>query len=226
MNQQVNTYKKPHWFTSYQEGLIKDIKTREKTTKKELKREKCALKILNNLPEELVQLCLEFIDDKFKKENHITKITNLLKKYVGGIDKLKTCDYEDYPIYKLMQNIPHKVLLKFIKCGTPSRYFQKIMNNRLFSDYKEKNSFYKTIIERYKGQHLLYNNICAWEITKLIRFSFKEIIIEGEELYDTDYKKYKEYILYFKKYEKYTIRLLNSIVYLNKKYNLSIATNI
>lgn len=219
MNQQVNTSKKPHWFTSYQEGLIKDIKRREKTEKKELKHEKRALKILNKLPEELVQLCLEFLDDKFKKENHITKITNLLKKYVGGIDKLKTVDYEDYPIYKLMQKIPDKILLKFIKCGTPSRYFQKIMNNRLFSDYKEKTSFYKTIVERYKGApNLLCNNICAWEITKLIRFSFKEIIIEGEELYDTDYKKYKEYILYFKNYEKYTIRLLNSIVYLHNKY--------
>jgi hypothetical protein len=120
-----------------------------------------------------------------------------------------------------MQNIPDKVLLKFIKCGTPSRYFQKIMNHRLFSDYKEKNSFYKTIVEVYKGeQDLLSNNICAWEITKLIRFSFKAIIIEGEELYDTDYKKYKEYILYFKNYEKYTIRLLNSIVYLHNKYSI------
>ena len=179
MNQQVNTSKKPHWFTSYQEGLIKDIKTRKRTEKKELKHEKRALKILNKLPEELVQLCLEFLDDKFKKENYITKITNLLKKYVGGIDKLKSVDYEDYPIYKLMKNIPDKVLLKFIKCGTPSRYFQKIMNNRLFSDYKEMNSFYKTIVERYKGtQNLLSNNICAWEITKLIKFSFKEIIIE------------------------------------------------
>jgi len=219
MNQQVNTSKKPHWFTSYQEGLIKDINTRKKTEKKELKDEKRALKILNKLPEELVQLCYEFVDDKIKKQNYITKITNLLKKYVGGIDKLKSVDYENYPIYKLMKNIPDKVLLKFIKCGTPSRYFQKIMNNRLFSDYKEKNSFYKTIVERYKGQqNLLSNNICAWEITKLIRFSFKEIIIEGDELYDTDYKKYKEYILYFKNYEKYTIRLLNSIVYLHNKY--------
>jgi hypothetical protein len=219
MNQQVNTSKKPHWFTSYQEELIKDINTRKKTEKKELKDEKRALKILNKLPEELLQLCYEFVDDKIKKQNYITKITNLLKKYVGGIDKLKSVDYENYPIYNLMKNIPDKVLLKFIKCGTPSRYFQKIMNNRLFSDYKEKNSFYKTIVERYKGQqNLLSNNICAWEITKLIRFSFKEIIIEGDELYDTDYKKYKEYILYFKNYEKYTIRLLNSIVYLHNKY--------
>jgi len=219
MNQQVNTSKKSHWFTTYQEGLIKDIKTREETEKKELNCERGALKILDNLPEELLHLCLEFIDEKFKKKHNITKITNLLKKYVGGIDKLKTVDYEDYPIYKLMQNIPDKVLLKFIKCGTPSRYFQKIMNHKLFSVYKNKRSFYETIVELYKGeQDLLSNNICAWEITKLIRFSFKAIIIEGEELYDTDYKKYKEYILYFKNYEKYTVRLLNSIVYLHNKY--------
>ena len=55
MNQQVNTSKKPHWFTSYQEGLIKDIKRREKTEKKELRREHSALVIFNNLPEELLQ---------------------------------------------------------------------------------------------------------------------------------------------------------------------------
>jgi hypothetical protein len=90
------------------------------------------------------------------------------------------------------------------------------MNNRLFSDYKEKNSFYKTIVERYKDRKLSYD-VCAWEITKLINFAFKEIMIEGENLYNTDYKKYKEYDLHFKKYEKYTVRLLNSILYLHNK---------
>jgi hypothetical protein len=78
MNQQVNTSKKPHWFTIYQEGLIKDINTREETEKKELNCERGALKILDNLPEELLHLCLEFIDEKFKKKHNITKITNLL----------------------------------------------------------------------------------------------------------------------------------------------------
>lgn len=221
MNQQVNTSKKPHWFTSYQEGLIKDINTREKTRKKELRREHRALVILNNLPEELLQLCLEFLDEKLKKKLYITKITNLLKKYVGGIDKLKTVDYEDYPIYKLMQNIPDKVLVKFIKCGTPSRYYQRIHNNTLFNSYKVDNAFYKNLVDRYKGRKLSYD-VCAWEITKLIRFAFKEIMIEGENLYNTDYKKYKEYDLHFRKYEKYTIRLLNSIVYLHNKYSKEI----
>jgi hypothetical protein len=74
-------------------------------------------------------------------------------------------------------------------------------------------------VDRYKGNNLSYD-ICAWEITKLIRFAFKEIIIEGENLYNTDYKKYKEYDLHFKKYEKYTMRLLNSIIYLHNKYSI------
>ena len=73
MNQQVNTSKKPHWFTSYQEGLIKDIKRREKTEKNELRREHSALVIFNNLPEELLQLCLEFIDEKLKKNSILQK---------------------------------------------------------------------------------------------------------------------------------------------------------
>ena len=72
-------------------------------------------------------------------------------------------------------------------------------------------------MDRYEDRKLSYD-VCAWEITKLIRFAFKEIIIEGENLYNTDSKKYKEYDLHFKKYEKYIFRLLNSIVYLHNKY--------
>jgi len=45
-------------------------------------------------------------------------------------------------------------------------------------------------------------------------------MIEGENLFNTDYKKYKEYDLHFKKYEKFTVSLLNSIVYLHKKYSI------
>jgi hypothetical protein len=218
MNEKRENSKKPHWFTGYQEEIIKNIKLREKTEKKELKLEKYALKILNKLPEELVKLCFEFLDNNLKKKNHLTKITYLLKEYVGSVENLTSDEYENYPVYKLLTNIPDKVLLKFIKCGTPSRYYQKIMNNKLFYNYKEKHSFYKTLVERYPKCNILNFNICAWEITKLVRFSFKEIMIEGEELYNTDYKKYKEYELHFKKYEKYIIRLLNSIIYLHNKY--------
>jgi hypothetical protein len=216
MNQQATITKKTHWFDSYQEEVIKEMKLRKKTEKKELKDEKRALKILNKLPEELLQLCYEFVDDKIKKQNYITKITNLFKKYVGSLDNLHSDNYEDYPIYKILENIPEKNLIKFIKCGTPSRYYQRIHNNSLFSIYKVKNAFYKNLVDRYKDRKLSYD-VCAWEITKLIKFAFKEIMIEGENLYNTDYKKYKEYDLHFKKYEKYTVRLLNSILYLHNK---------
>jgi hypothetical protein len=209
--------KKQHWFESYQEDLIKDIKSNKKTEKKELKQEKRALKILNKLPEDLLHLCLEFVDEKNKRKYYITKITNLFKKYVGNIDLLNSSKYEDYPIYQLLENIPQKHLIKFIKCGTPSRYYQKIYNNTLFNTYKVENAFYKNLVDRYEGRKLSYD-VCAWEITKLIRFAFKEIIIEGENLYNTDFKKYKEYDLHFKKYEKYIYRLLNSIIYLHNKY--------
>jgi hypothetical protein len=217
MIQQATTTKKPHWFDSHQQELIQNINIRKKTEKKELKYERRALKILNKLPEELLQLCLEFLDDKFKKQIYITKVTNLLKKYVGTIENLNSTNYEDYPIYKLLENIPDKKLLKFIKCGTPSRYYQKIYNNSLFHSYKVENAFYKNLVDRYNDRRLSCH-VCAWEITKLIRFAFKEIMIEGENLFNTDYKKYKEYDLHFKKYEKYTFRLLNSIVYLHNKY--------
>jgi hypothetical protein len=218
MNREANTIKKTHWFDIHKEELIKDIKLREKTEKKELKQEKRALKILNKLPEELLQLCLEFVDEKNKRKYFITKFTNLFKKYIGNINNLNSNKYEEYPIYKLLENIPEKVLIKFIKCGSPSKYYQKIFNNSLFNSYKVQQSLYKTLIERYEGKENLYSSTCAWEITKLLRFSFNEIMIEGENLYNTDYKKYKEYDLHFKKYEKYTIHLLNSIVYLHNKY--------
>jgi hypothetical protein len=214
-----NISKKPHWFESYQEDLINDIKLKKTTEKKELKQEKRALKILNKLPEDLLQLCLEFLDEKNKRKYHITKITNLFKKYVGSIENLNSNKYEDYPIYKLLETIPEKKLIKFIKCGTPSRYYQKIINNTLFNSFRVKNAFYRNLVDRYKGRKLSYD-VCAWEITKLIRFSFKEIMIEGENLFNTDYKKYKEYDLHFKKYEKFTVSLLNSIVYLHKKYSI------
>ena len=193
----TNTSKKPHWFTSYQEDLIKNVKINESTEKKELKQEKRALKILNKLPEELVQLCLEFVDDKIKKKNNITKLTNLFKKYVGSIDNLNSFKYEDYPIYKLLENIPEKILIKFIKCGTPSRYYQKIFNNSLFNTYKVKTSYYKTLVDRYEGHNNLRYHTCAWELTKLVKFSFHEIMVEGENLYNTDFKNYKEYELHF-----------------------------
>jgi hypothetical protein len=216
--EQINaTNKKEHWFESYQANLIKDMKTKKKIEKKELRAEKVAIAILNNLPEDLLKLCLEFIDDKLKKQLHITKITNLFKKYVGSLDKLTSNNYEDYPIYNLLENIPEKKLIKFIKCGSPYKYYNKIFNNTLFDNYKVKGSLYKNLVDRYEGRKLSLD-ICAWEITKLVKFSFKETIIEGENLYNNDYKKFKEYNLHFKKYEKYTINLLNSIIYLHNKY--------
>ena len=194
---QINaTTKKEHWFESYQENLIKDIKNKKKIEKKELRFEKGAISILNKLTEDLLQLCLEFIDDKIKKHNYITKITNLFKKYVGSVNNLNSNNYKDYPIYNLLENIPEKQLIKFIKCGTPSKYYQKIYNNSLFNNYKAKGSLYKNLMDRYKGRRLSYD-ICAWEITKLVRSSFCEIMIDGEHLYNTDYKKYKEYDLHF-----------------------------
>ena len=217
--EQINaTTKKEHWFESYQENLIKDIKNKKKIEKRELRAEKAAISILNKLPEDLLQLCLEFIDDKLKKQFYITKITNLFKKYVGSLDKLNSNNYEDYPIYNLLENIPEKQLIKFIKCGSPSKYYNKIFNNTLFNNYKVKGSLYKNLVDRYECRKLSLH-ICAWEITKIVKFSFIETIIEGENLFNTDYKKYKEYRLHFEKYEKYTIRLLSSIIYLHKKYN-------
>lgn len=210
--------KKPHWFDNYQENLIENIKTEKKAEKTARKQERRALRILNKLPEDIVKLCLEFVDEKQKKQNYLTRIANLLKKYVGNLDNLNSCKYQDFPIYKLLLNIPKHVLIKFIKCGTPSRYYQKIFNNTLFNSYKVKNSLYKTLVDRYEGANNLHSHTCAWEITKLVRCAFHEIMVEGENLYNTDYKKYKEYDLHFKKYEKYTIRLLNSIVYLHDKY--------
>ena len=85
---------------------------------------------MNKLPEDLLQLCLEFIDDKIKKHNYITKITNLFKKYVGSVNNLNSNNYKDYPIYNLLENIPEKQLIKFIKCGTPSKYYQKIYHQQ------------------------------------------------------------------------------------------------
>lgn len=81
-----------------------------------------------------------------------------------------------------------------------------------------KNALYKVLVDRYEGNNNLHSSTCAWEITKIISVSFKEIMIEGENLYNTDFKKYKEYDLHFKKYEKYTTRLINSVVYLHNKY--------
>ena len=215
---QINaSTKKEHWFESYQENLIKDIKTKKKLEKKELRAEKAAIAILNKLPEDLLQLCLEFIDDKLKKQFYITKITNLFKKYVGSVDKLTSNNYEHYPIYNLLENIPEKYLIKFIKCGSPSKYYNKIYNNTLFNNYKVKGSLYKNLVDRYEDRKLSYD-VCAWEITKIVKSSFKEIIIEGENLYNNNYKKFKEYDLHFKKYEKYTINLINSIIYLHNKY--------
>ena len=78
---QINaTTKKEHWFESYQENLIKDIKNKKKIEKKELRFEKGAISILNKLPEDLLQLCLEFIDDKIKKHNPNKKSKTWLKK--------------------------------------------------------------------------------------------------------------------------------------------------
>lgn len=210
--------KKPHWFDKYQENLIENIKTEKKTEKNARKEERRALRILNKLPEDIVKLCLEFVDEKIKRENHMTKITNLFKKYVGNLGNLNSNKYEEYPIYKLLKKIPQKALIKFIKCGTPSRYYQKVYNHTLFNNYKVKNALYKVLVDRYKGDNNLDSYTCAWEITKIISVSFKEIMIEGENLYNTDLKKYKEYDLHFKKYEKYTTRLINSILYLHNKY--------
>jgi hypothetical protein len=218
MNANTNDPKKEHWFTTQQRELIENIKTEKKVEKTARKQERRALRILNKLPEDIVKLCLEFVDEKQKKQSHITKITNLFKKYVGNLDNLNSAKYEDFPIYELLESIPKKILIKFIKCGTPSRYYQKIFNNTLFNNYKVKNSLYKTLVNRYEGANNLHSYTCAWEITKLVKFAFNEIMVEGEKLYNTDYKKYKEYDLHFKKYEKYTIRLLNSIVYLHNKY--------
>jgi hypothetical protein len=210
--------KKPHWFDNYQENLIEQIEIEKRKERKDVKREKRALKILKKLPEDIVKLCLEFVDEKIKRENHMTKITNLFKKYVGNLDNLNSNKYEEYPIFKLLKKIPQKTLIKFIKCGTPSRYYQKIFNNTLFNNYKVTTALHKTLVERYEGHNNLDSYTCAWEITKLVRFSFKEIIIEGENLYNTDLKKYKEYDLHFKKYERYATHLVNSIVYLHNKY--------
>jgi hypothetical protein len=217
--------KKPHWFDSYQENLIKNIeieKIQEEETKKkerkELKREKRALKILNKLPEDLVNLCLEFLDENFKRKHYLTKVTNLFKKYVGSLANLDSDNYEDYPIYKLLKNIQRNVLVRFIRTGTPSKYYNKIFNDTLFNNYKVTKPLYKTLIERYEGHNNLHNHTCAWEITKLVRFAFKEIIIEGENLYNTDMKKYKEYNLHFKKYERYAVHMVNSIVCLHKTH--------
>jgi len=215
----ANTSNKEHWFTTQQRELIDEIKIEKRTGKKELKQERRALRILNKLPEDVVKLCLEFVDEKIKRENHMTKITNLFKKYVGNLNNLNSNKYYDYPIYDLLIKIPKNALIKFIKCGTPSRYYQKINNHTLFSTYKVENAFYKVLVDRYEGYNNLHSSTCAWEITKLIRVSFREIMIDGENLYNTDFKKYKEYDLHFKKYEKYTTRLLNSIVYLHNKYN-------
>jgi hypothetical protein len=217
--------KKPHWYDSYQENLIKNIeieKIQEEETKKkerkELKREKRALKILNKLPEDLVNLCLEFLDENFKRKHYLTKVTNLFKKYVGSVANLDSDNYEDYPIYKLLKNIQRNVLVRFIRTGTPSKYYNKIFNDTLFNNYKVTKPLYKTLIERYEGHNNLHNHTCAWEITKLVRFAFKEIIIEGENLYNTDIKKYKEYNLHFKKYERYAVHMVNSIVCLHKTH--------
>lgn len=218
MNANISVSKKEHWFEIQQRELIENIKTEKKAEKTAKKQERRALRILNKLPEEIVKLCLEFVDEKQKKQNHLTKITNLFKKYVGNLDNLNSAKYENFPIFNLLENIPKKILIKFIKCGTPSRYYQKIFNNTLFNSYKVKNSLYKTLVDRYEGANNLDSYTCAWEITKLIRFAFNEIMVEGENLYNTDYKKYKEYDLHFKKYEKYIIHMLNSIVYLHDKY--------
>ena len=121
-------------------------------------------------------------------------------------------------IYELLIKIPKKTLIKFIKCGTPSRYYQKVYNHTLFNSYKVDNALYKVLVDRYEGHNNLESYICAWEITKLIAASFKEIMIEGENLYNTDFKKYKEYDLHFKKYEKYTTLLVKSVLYLHNKY--------
>lgn len=215
----ANTSNKEHWFTTQQRELIDDIKIEKRTEKKELKQERRALRILNKLPEDVVKLCLEFVDEKIKRENHMTKITNLFKKYVGNLNNLNSNKYRDYPIYDLLIKIPKNALIKFIKCGTPSRYYQKVYNHSLFNSYKVENALYKVLVDRYEGHNNLHSSTCAWEITKLIGASFKEIMIEGENLYNTDFKKYKEYDLHFKKYEKYITRLLNSIVYLHNKYN-------
>jgi hypothetical protein len=225
MNTSNVVSKKPHWFESYQENLIKNIeieKTEEnemkKKEKKELKREKRALKILNKLPEDLVKVCLEFLDEDFKRKHYLTKITNLLKKYVGSVSNLDSDKYEDYPIYKLLKNLPRNVLVRFIRCGTPSKYYNKIFNDTLFNNYKVNKSLYKTLVERYEGHNKLHNHTCAWEITKLVRFAFKEIIIEGGNLYNTDMKQYKEYDLHFKKYQRYAVHMVNSIVCLHKNH--------
>jgi hypothetical protein len=211
--------KKGHWFTEYQQNLIQEIKIRDKTEKKELKQEKRALKLLQRLPDDIVRYCFEFLDEKVKIENNLTKIRYLYQKYVGDMDRLSSSNYEAYPIYKLLRRLPRYVLVKFIKSGSPAKYYNKIFNNTLFNNYKVNQSLYKTLVERYDGYKNLTVGVCAWEITKLIRFSIKEILIDGEELRERDCKKFKEYDLYFKKYEKYSERLINSILYLHNKYN-------
>ena len=60
-----------------------------------------------------MKLCFEFLDNNFKKKNHLTKITYLLKEYVGSVENLTSDEYENYPVYKLLTKIPDKVLLKF-----------------------------------------------------------------------------------------------------------------
>ena len=217
----TGTIKKQHWFSKYQKDLIQEIKKRDETEKKELKQEKRALKLLKRLPDDIIRYCFDFLDEKVKIDNNLTKIRYLCKKYVGHIERLSSNNYEVYPIYKLLLRLPRDVLVKFIKSGSPAKYYNKIFNNTLFNNYKVNLSLYKTLVERYDGYKNLTIDVCAWEITKLIRFSIKEILIEGEELRDKDCKKFKEYDLHFKKYEKYTEKLINSILYLHNKYKLA-----
>jgi len=217
--------KKPHWFTNYRENLIKNMEIEEKRKKENIKkeknetrREKYALNILNKLPEDLLPMCLEFLDENFKKKIYLTKITNLFKKYVGNLDILNSHKYEKYPIYLLMEKIPQQELIRFIKSGTPSKYYTKIYNNSLFYDDIDNKSLFKTLVERYKGYNNLSSHVCAWEITKIVAFLFDILIVEREDLYNNDFKEYKEYDLHFKKYERYAVRMINSIVYLHEKY--------
>jgi len=210
--------KKQHWFSKYQENLVEEIKLRNKTEKKELRKEKYLLKNLNRLPEDLIHYCFQFIEEKVKIENNLTKIRYLQKKYVGDIFRLSTDNYEDYPIYRLLESLPKDILHQFIKSGSPAKYYNKIYNNSLFHNFTLTNPLHKTLVGRYDGYKNLTVEVCAWEITKLIRFSIKEILIDGEELRKKDCKKFKEYELHFKKYEKYSERLINSILYLHDKY--------
>lgn len=109
MNANTNDQKKEHWFTTQQRELIENIKTEKQVEKTARKQERRALRILNKLPEDIVKLCLEFVDEKIKRKNHMTKITNLFKKYIGNLGNLKSNKYEEYPIYKLLKKIPQKL---------------------------------------------------------------------------------------------------------------------